>query len=125
MMNAITKALDLQLSSFAHSQETISFTSEILTFKLKLNKKANPKNICKELFKILYPVPVLRSRPYLAALFDLYFTSVTFAVVLLPAVLYFQLILPRDANRSHVALVAMTLVMLLVTGTFMSFLVVR
>lgn len=76
MMNAITKALDITVSGFKHSQETISFTSEILISKLNLNKSDDPHKVCKRLFTILYPYKMLGKHPFAAALFDMYLPSI-------------------------------------------------
>jgi hypothetical protein len=88
MMNAISKALDITVSEFKHSQETISFTSEILISKLELNKSDDENKVCKRLFSILYPYKFLGKYPFAAALFDMYLTSKMFAYfVMIPIVI--------------------------------------
>lgn len=78
MMNAITSSLDITVSGFKHSQETISFTSEILISKLDLTKSDDPHKVCRRLFSILYPNKLLGKHPFLAALFDMYLPTKLF-----------------------------------------------
>jgi hypothetical protein len=102
MMNAITNSLDITVSMFKHSQETISFTSEILISKLNLNKSDNPHKVCKRLFTILYPYKLIGKQPYLAALFDMYFPSTTFFVytMIFPLIVVFQVFREREHTTS-------------------------
>lgn len=81
IMNSISNALDITATTFKHSQETISFTSEILITKLKLNKSDNPYNVCKRLFEILYPYKSLAKFPVLATIFDVFFQSKFFLLI--------------------------------------------
>jgi hypothetical protein len=75
MMNAITSALEINVSRFKHSQETISFTSEILISKLHLNKSDDSHKLCKKLFGILYPNKFLGKHPYLTAFSEMHLPS--------------------------------------------------
>jgi hypothetical protein len=75
MANSVSAALEDSINSFIHSQETIAFTSEILIQKLDLSDELDKKVICKNLFKLLYPVNTLKSTPWLAGIFELFFLS--------------------------------------------------
>lgn len=74
LMNSISNALDISLSSFKHSDETISFTSEVLLSKLNLkpSTETNPKIVCKKLLKILYPTKILNKFPYSIGVLEMY-----------------------------------------------------
>lgn len=92
MMNAITSSLDITVSGFKHSQETISFTSEILISKLDLTKSDDPHKVCKRLFSILYPNKLLGRHPFLAALFDMYIPKTPFTYSFFMSIVIFTFI---------------------------------
>lgn len=73
IMNAITKALGLSINDYKHSKATISFTSEILISRLNKEKLMDHKDLCKELFIILYPNKILGKFPKVVAFYDLLF----------------------------------------------------
>ncbi len=81
MMNAIANALDIAYGSFRHSQETISFTSEILISKLNLSKADEPKKVCKRLFTILYPNKFLGKVPRTATIIEMLSSSSLFTLL--------------------------------------------
>ncbi|MBK7222590.1 MAG: hypothetical protein IPH94_15120 [Saprospiraceae bacterium] len=115
MMNAITKALDITVSSFKHSQETISFTSEILISKLNLNKSDDPHKVCKRLFTILYPYKVLGKHPFAAALYDMYLmpTKFVFATLISMIAILSSFLFAKQKELTTTASFYMTIAMIL------------
>jgi DNA replication protein DnaC len=88
MMNAISRALDIDLAIFRHSEETISFTSEILISKLQLNKMDDQIVVCRRLFRLLYPNKLLSNYPRLITAIEMYSKSSFIApFVLFPAMI--------------------------------------
>lgn len=100
IMNAITNSLDITVSGFKHSQETISFTSEILISKLELSKSDDPHKVCRHLFSILYPNKLLGKHPVLAALFDMYLPVIilTYSFLLSAVILTSQFFLGNQED---------------------------
>ncbi|MGE8428003.1 MAG: NACHT domain-containing protein [Sphingobacterium sp.] len=96
IMNAISKALNISISSFKHSDETMSFTSEILISKLNLTVNGNERKIASKLYQILSPVKILGRLPSLAPFLD-YISASRYNMLIgsaipLPFVVYFSII---------------------------------
>lgn len=104
IMNAITNSLDISFSLFKHSQETISFTSEILISKLDLSKSDDPQKVCRRLFSIIYPNKILGKNPFWAAVFDMYIsTTIYLYFLIIPLAAYiFIFIVDKPHNLSRI-----------------------
>jgi hypothetical protein len=70
IVNAITLSLDYDITKFEQSDATMSFIAEILATKTRLNI-SEPEKLCRELFKILYPIKFLKRFPKIATLWSL------------------------------------------------------
>ena len=73
MVKAIANTLDISLTIFEHSKETVAFTAEILTSKLKLDttSEESKKITAYKLFEILYPIKPLGKYPRIASLVEI------------------------------------------------------
>lgn len=100
VMNAITKALDISINYFTHSNETIAFTSEILISKININADDDSYKVCRRLFKILYPINVLGNFPRLATVFELFGSRgfVLLSAMCLLAVSFFPILLSERSE---------------------------
>lgn len=73
MMNAISAALEVQVDDFKQSEETMSFTAQILTSKLGSAIGVDDNQKARELFSKLYPLKGLKKLPEFAVFLDLIF----------------------------------------------------
>lgn len=82
IVKSISNSLDIVLSNFVHSVETMTFTAEILISKLSLtsDKKENEKNIVSSLFEILYPFRILCKFPRIVGYFEVFSANKMFTL---------------------------------------------
>jgi len=124
MINSISRALDITVSNFKHSEETISFTSETLISKLNLNKTDEPDKVCKKKFGILYPNKLLGKHPYAAELFDTYFASTFYVYTTFPMLIsmsWFTLVLGREKLTFSTSFIGILVLIILAFSVFSVF----
>lgn len=113
IMNSISKSLEVNISNFKHSKETISFTSEILIYKLNYNITDDPFKVCKSLFSLLYPYKLLSKYPKIAAIYDMYIqtTSFTYFILIPTTSVIFKILLKKSNLQGYLPILLIMFVL--------------
>ncbi|WP_305952734.1 NACHT domain-containing NTPase [Emticicia oligotrophica] len=100
-VRSISKSLEVVLSNFEHSKETMTFTAEILASRLKLSVTPNSKETAYSLFETLYPIKFLSKFPKIAGMLEVYsYPKISFSLMLstslLTMIMFFTLLISKS-----------------------------
>jgi DNA replication protein DnaC len=87
MVNSISRGLEIDISNFRLSHETVVFIAEILVSKLP-PEKDEPEIVARKLFSELCLVKSLKKYPYILSFIDLYLVGIVL-FVLMPVIILF------------------------------------
>jgi len=119
--NAVSKALGISMSTFPHSRQTVSFTSEILISKLNLDVSVGEEKVARKLFGILYPIKFFGKFPRLVVAVDLLLSQSVVLIFLITATGYMLALqvngtIVREVNAMYLS--AMSLSLLVMSSYF-------